>query len=192
MLVLKEAHKSLDEKRMDEPSFSLGLTQEDQNQGQGNNEPTEVPQQGTTDVMNVDDNIVKGQVSGKSKASRRQEENQEDEPSLSLGLTQEDLNQGQGNLVATEMPQQEKTSDINVADNIEEGQLSRKSKRQRAVPSDLVEDYQCGRHIMSRVRKSQKFVFGLESISEMEGKYASLATKLSESVSVFSYLSCFS
>ncbi|KAL0897756.1 hypothetical protein Bca101_081717 [Brassica carinata] len=93
-----------------------------------------------------------------------------------------ELNLRQVNLVATEKPQGETALRMNVADNIEEGQVSRKSKRQRAVPSGLVEDYQCGRHIMSRARQAQKFFFGIESVSEMERKYERLASKLSEKV----------
>uniref|UniRef100_A0A0D3CR25 Ubiquitin-like protease family profile domain-containing protein n=1 Tax=Brassica oleracea var. oleracea TaxID=109376 RepID=A0A0D3CR25_BRAOL len=49
--------------------------------------------------------------------------------------------------------------DLNFADNIEDPQTSRKSKRQKMVPSDLVENYHCGPHILSRLRRSQKFVF---------------------------------
>ncbi|KAG2306971.1 hypothetical protein Bca52824_026719 [Brassica carinata] len=177
-----DAHKRLDKKLMAEPSFSLGLTQEDQNQRSGNNEPPEIALRGTPDAMNVDANLEEGLGLGQSMARRREETGQEDDPSFSLGLTQEDLNQSQVNLVATEKPQGETAFRMNVADNIEEGQVSRKSKRQRAVPSGLVEDYQCGRHIMSRARQAQKFVFGIESVSEMERKYERLASKLSEKV----------
>ncbi|KAL0899002.1 hypothetical protein Bca101_082963 [Brassica carinata] len=178
----QDAHKRLDKKLMAEPSFSLGLTQEDQNQRSGNNEPPEIALRGTPDAMNVDANLEEGLGLGQSMARRREETGQEDDPSFSLGLTQEDLNQSQVNLVATEKPQGETAFRMNVADNIEEGQVSRKSKRQRAVPSGLVEDYQCGRHIMSRARQAQKFVFGIESVSEMERKYERLASKLSEKV----------
>lgn len=180
--MLQDAHKRLDKKLMAEPSFSLGLTQEDQNQRSGNNEPPEIALRGTPDAMNVDANLEEGLGLGQSMARRREETGQEDDPSFSLGLTQEDLNQSQVNLVATEKPQGETALRMNVADNIEEGQVSRKSKRQRAVPSGLVEDYQCGRHIMSRARQAQKFVFGIESVSEMERKYERLASKLSEKV----------
>ncbi|KAL0862893.1 hypothetical protein Bca101_042011 [Brassica carinata] len=177
-----DAHKRLDKKLMAEPSFSLGLTQEDQNQRSGNNEPPEIALRGTPDAMNVDGNLEEGLGLGQSMARRREETGQEDDPSFSLGLTQEDLNQRQVNLVAAEKPQGETALRMNVADNIEEGQVSRKSKRQRAVPSDLVEDYQCGRHIMSRARQAHKFFFGIESVSEMERKYERLASKLSEKV----------
>ena len=113
-------------------------------------------------------------------AHKRQEHNITDEPSFSLGLTQEEMNQGQLNMVPAEVPLRKTTSEMNVDDNIAEVQVSRKSKRQRTVPSTLVDDYQCGRHIMTRVRESQKFVFPLDSISEMERKYVQLSTKLND------------
>ncbi|XP_009123716.1 uncharacterized protein LOC103848589 [Brassica rapa] len=117
-------------------------------------------------------------------AHKRQEHNITDEPSFSLGLTQEEMNQGQLNMVPAEVPLRKTTSEMNVDDNIAEGQVSRKSKRQRTVPSTLVDDYQCGRHIMTRVRESQKFVFPLDSISEMERKYVQLSTKLNDKFTV--------
>ncbi|KAG5378395.1 hypothetical protein IGI04_026237 [Brassica rapa subsp. trilocularis] len=117
-------------------------------------------------------------------AYKRQEHNITDEPSFSLGLTQEEMNQGQLNMVPAEVPLRNTTSEMNVDDNIAEVQVSRKSKRQRTVPSTLVDDYQCGRHIMTRVRESQKFVFPLDSISEMERKYVQLSTKLNDKFTV--------
>ncbi|KAH0909150.1 LOW QUALITY PROTEIN: hypothetical protein HID58_032471 [Brassica napus] len=110
-------------------------------------------------------------------AHKRQEHNITDEPSFSLGLTQEEMNQGQLNMVPAEVPLRNTTSEMNVDDNIAEVQVSRKSKR--TVPSTLVDDYQCGRHIMTR-----KFVFPLDSISEMERKYVQLSTKLNDKFTV--------
>lgn len=48
------------------------------------------------------------------------------------------------------------------------------------VPSGLVEDYQCGRHIMSRVREGQNYVFVVEDQSEVRRKYAQLCVELGE------------
>lgn len=80
--------------------------------------------------------------------------------------------------MATEVARGDPISDNNGRDNIEEGQGSRKSKRQKMVPSGLLDDYQCGPHLRSRLRDSQKFIFGLADISETTRKYAILATKL--------------
>ncbi|XP_048596182.1 uncharacterized protein LOC125577998 [Brassica napus] len=64
-----EAHKRQEHNITDEPSFSLGLTQEEMNQGQLNMVPAEVPLRNTTSEMNVDDNIAEVQVSRKSKST---------------------------------------------------------------------------------------------------------------------------
>ncbi|CAN6931193.1 unnamed protein product [Brassica oleracea] len=90
---------------------------------------------------------------------KRQALNLADEPSFSLGLTQEEQSQGVVNVLAAEDELEDLVPAINVADNIEESQLSRKSKRQKTVPSGLVETYQCGPHLLSRLRESQKFIF---------------------------------
>lgn len=67
---------------------------------------------------------------------------------------------------------------INVTDNIEERQLSRKSKTQKTVPSRLVETYQCGSHLLSRLRESQKFIFLLDDMSDMKRKFEKLSSNL--------------
>ncbi|KAF2594771.1 hypothetical protein F2Q70_00042767 [Brassica cretica] len=74
-----------------------------------------------------------------------------DEPSFSLGLTQDEQVQGEVNIMAPEVDPGEPMSENNVDDNIEEEQVSRKSKRQKTVPSSLVDDYQCGPHILSQI-----------------------------------------
>ncbi|CAF2077291.1 unnamed protein product [Brassica napus] len=61
-----------------------------------------------------------------------------DEPTFSLGLTQEEQIQPDAHVMATEVGRGEPMSDNNGDDNIEEGQGSRKSKR---VPSGLLDDY---------------------------------------------------
>ncbi|KAG2323406.1 hypothetical protein Bca52824_016619 [Brassica carinata] len=68
--------------------------------------------------------------------------------------------------------------EINVADNIEVGQLTRKSKRQKTVRTGLVEDYQCDPHLLSRRRESQRCIFVIQDISEIRRKYAKLVPKL--------------
>lgn len=107
-------------------------------------------------------------------------ENEYDAPSFSLGLTQEELHNGEGNIGGTMEPLVPKQVYVNVADNLGDWQVARKSKRPRTVPSSLVEDYQCGRDIMSRVRESQQYFFDGNNISSWEMKYAQLSTKMLE------------
>ncbi|KAF3487196.1 hypothetical protein F2Q69_00055774 [Brassica cretica] len=64
-----------------------------------------------------------------------------DEPTFSLGLTQEEQIQPDAHVMATEVGRGEPMSDNNGDDNIEEGQGSRKSKRKKTVPSGLLDDY---------------------------------------------------
>ncbi|KAL0701480.1 hypothetical protein Bca4012_057602 [Brassica carinata] len=91
-------------------------------------------------------------------------------PSFSLGLTQEEpLEVAAGNTV-------------NVVDNSEDPQQSRKSKRQKCVPQALVDDYQCGREIVSRVRKSQKFIFAFDDRTEIDRNYGRLVKQLKRDV----------
>lgn len=63
-------------------------------------------------------------------------------------------------------------------DNVEEGEGSRKSKRHKTGPSCLLEDYQCGRHLMARGRESQKYFFKIEDESEFTRKYGELSVRL--------------
>lgn len=113
-------------------------------------------------------------------AHKRQSENLGSEPSFSLGLTQEEHILGADRVVVPEVRQQDCTSQTNVVDNNDQGQGSRKSKRQKTVPSGLVADYQCGRHIMARVKEAQKFSFGTYDQSEMRRKYGHLCVKLGQ------------
>lgn len=109
---------------------------------------------------------------------KRQALNLADEPSFSLGLTQEEQSLGVVNVLGAEDELADLLPAINVADNIEESQLSRKSKRQKTVPSGLVETYQCGPHLLSRLRESQKFIFLLDDMSDMERKFEKLSSNL--------------
>ncbi|WZZ78916.1 hypothetical protein YC2023_099488 [Brassica napus] len=112
--------------------------------------------------------------------NKRQRENPTGEPSFSLCLTQEEQNQEEEHIFVPDVPERECISLTKVDDNIEEGQVSRKSKRHKTVPSGLVDDYQCGRHIMSRVREAQKYIFVIDDQSDMTRKYAQLSVKLRE------------
>ncbi|KAL0854167.1 hypothetical protein Bca101_059319 [Brassica carinata] len=91
-----------------------------------------------------------------------------DMPSFSLGLTQEENMQ----LEDERLPQERATvslgDDIVVGDNMDDPQSSRKSKRQKTVPAALLHDYQCGPHILSRMRLSQKVVFVSYEQSELQ------------------------
>lgn len=105
-----------------------------------------------------------------------------------MGLTQEEALQGEGdNLpnqfhegedhITNQLHQGEPSTDINVGDNIEDRHFTRKSKRLKTVPTGLVQDYQCGPHLLSRLRESQRNIFRID-ISEVESKYAKLLHKL--------------
>ncbi|KAJ4905448.1 Uncharacterized protein Rs2_09106 [Raphanus sativus] len=113
-------------------------------------------------------------------AHMRRSENLGSEPSFSLGLTQEEHILGADRVVVPEVRQQDCTSQTNVVENNDHGHGSRKSKRQKTVPSVLVADYQCGRHIMARVKEAQKFSFGTYDQSEMRRKYGHLCVKLGQ------------
>lgn len=110
--------------------------------------------------------------------NQRQRENPTGEPSFSLGLTQEEQNPGEEHIFVADVPERDCISLSKVDDNIEEGQVSRKSKRQKAVPSNLVDDYHCGHHITSRVREAQKHIFVIDDQSDITRKYAQLSVKL--------------
>lgn len=90
--------------------------------------------------------------------------------SFSLGLTQE--------AVVTLSP----ISNTNVPDNIVDPQSSRKSKCHKTVPSALLEDYHCGPHILSRMRRADKVVFVRYDKFEMERKFVRLSEKLKGNV----------
>ncbi|CAF2056180.1 unnamed protein product, partial [Brassica napus] len=101
-----------------------------------------------------------------------------DMPSFTLGITQEENMKGAGEGVVKESVNGSPLPDLNFADNIEDPQTSRKSKRQKMVPSDLVENYHCGPHILSRLRRSQKFVFIWYDQREVERKFLKLSHQL--------------
>ncbi|CAN6998026.1 unnamed protein product, partial [Brassica rapa subsp. trilocularis] len=111
---------------------------------------------------------------------KRQQKNVTSEPSFSLGLTQDEQIKVAEPCLEIQARDQECSASTNVVENIEQGQGSRKSKRHKTVSSGLVEDYQCGRHIMSRVREGQNYVFVVEDQSEVRRKYAQLCVKLGE------------
>nr|VDC95563.1 unnamed protein product [Brassica rapa] len=107
---------------------------------------------------------------------KRKTHNVEEEPSFSLGLTQEEQSVGIVNVSVGEDEFADLVPPIHVADNIEERQLCRKSKRQKTVPSGLLETYQCGPHLLSRLREYRKFIFLLDDMSAMERKFEKLSS----------------
>lgn len=92
-------------------------------------------------------------------------------PSFSLGLTQDENIQVDALGLATNPVTVPLLTDIHVGDNMDDPPSSRKSKRQKTVPSALLHDYQCGPHIISRMRRSQKVVFVSYDVSEMQRKF---------------------
>lgn len=67
-------------------------------------------------------------------------------------------------------------------DHVEERPIARKSKRQKTVPSGLVETYECGPHILTRFRDARKCVFVLEDMTEMDRKYHKLLLDVNNKV----------
>ncbi|KAJ0245552.1 Ulp1 protease family [Hirschfeldia incana] len=99
-----------------------------------------------------------------------------EEPSFSLGLTQEEQSAAVGKCVGTEGPLPDSLGSNIEAGNIDAHQFSRKSKRQKTVPLRLVETYECGPHILTLYRKAQKFIFLLDDMTDMERKFEKLAS----------------
>lgn len=103
-------------------------------------------------------------------------------PSFSLGLTQEE----QLEVAAVNNPTFSvgilEQSTVNVGVNCADPQQSRKSKRQKCVPQALVDDYECGREIVSCLRKAQKFIFAFDEITEIDKNYARLAKQVKRDV----------
>ncbi|CDY19598.1 BnaA05g20060D [Brassica napus] len=107
---------------------------------------------------------------------KRKPHNLGEEPSFSLGLTQEEQSVGVVNVSVGEDEFADLVPPIHVADNIEERQLCRKSKRHKTVPSGLLETYQCGPHLLSRLREYRKFIFLLDDMSATERKFQKLSS----------------
>ncbi|KAL0722523.1 hypothetical protein Bca4012_037122 [Brassica carinata] len=103
-----------------------------------------------------------------------------DMPSFSLGLTQEEQPLVGNGISLMDSVGGVALPTLNAGDNIEDPQQSRKSKRQKCVPQALVDDYQCGREIISRVRKSQKFIFVFDGRHEIGRKYARLLEQVNQ------------
>ncbi|KAG5401389.1 hypothetical protein IGI04_015996 [Brassica rapa subsp. trilocularis] len=101
-----------------------------------------------------------------------------DEPSFSLGLTQEEQIQEDIPILGQTCPHHVQLSQTNVDDNIEGISSSRRSKRQKTVPSGLVEDYLCGPHLLSRAKESQRSIFATLDISELVRKFTNLESKM--------------
>ena len=95
-------------------------------------------------------------------------------PSFSLGLTQEGALHWNHGISMPEIVTAVIEPTVNVVNNIEDPQQCRKSKRQKCVPQALVQDYQCGPEIVSRVQQSQKSIFAYHDRNEIDLKYASL------------------
>lgn len=95
-----------------------------------------------------------------------------DMPFFSLGLTQEEQLHVSEGITPRDFVGDVFRPTVNVGDNMNDSQQSRKSKRQKCVPQALVDDYQRGPDIVSHLRKSQKFIFAFEERNEIIRKYA--------------------
>ncbi|KAF2576078.1 hypothetical protein F2Q70_00004609 [Brassica cretica] len=100
-----------------------------------------------------------------------------DMPSFSLGLTQEGALHWNHGISMPEIVTAVTEPTVNVVNNIEDPQQCQKSKRQKCVPQALVQDYQYGPEIVSRVQQSQKSIFAYHDRNEIDQKYASLLQK---------------
>ncbi|KAL0794669.1 hypothetical protein Bca101_066046 [Brassica carinata] len=108
----------------------------------------------------------------------RGQANHFDMPSFSLGLTQEERLDVAAGISPTEFVGLVPCPIVAVGEKSDDPQNSRKSKRQKCVPQALVDDYQCGPDIVSRVRKSQKFIFAFDESREMDMKYERLGEEV--------------
>ncbi|KAL0864187.1 hypothetical protein Bca101_043305 [Brassica carinata] len=106
-----------------------------------------------------------------------------DIPSFSLGLTQEEQIHVTQGITRPDFGVDVSRRTVNLADKFHDPQQSRKRKKQKCVPQALVDDYQCGPDIVSRVRKSHKFIFAFSEKKEINRKYVSLL----EEISTFHY-----
>ncbi|CAH8370083.1 unnamed protein product [Eruca vesicaria subsp. sativa] len=97
-----------------------------------------------------------------------------DMPSFSLGLTQEEHLKGGEGISPMESMGLVRRCTINEVDYNEDAPTYRKSKRQKCLPQGLVQDYECGREILARVRKAQKFIFAFAEKKEIDRKFAKL------------------
>ncbi|KAL0695496.1 hypothetical protein Bca4012_062676 [Brassica carinata] len=101
-----------------------------------------------------------------------------DMPSFSLGLTQEEAMNGNHEITVTESVRLSLQPTANHVVDVEDQQQCRRSKRQKCVPHDLFQDYECGPDIVSRVKKSQKLIFSFHDRTEIDRKYARLLQKI--------------
>ncbi|KAG5375664.1 hypothetical protein IGI04_040260 [Brassica rapa subsp. trilocularis] len=145
------------------------------NHGSGYECVTPVPPNGAQSA-NSESRARQSSFQQRLELHKRKAHNVEEEPSFSLGLTQEEQSVGIVNVSVREDEFADLVPPIHVADNIEERQLCRKSKRQKTVPSGLLETYQCGPHLLSRLREYRKFIFLLDDMSAMERKFEKLSS----------------
>ncbi|KAG2322847.1 hypothetical protein Bca52824_016060 [Brassica carinata] len=108
----------------------------------------------------------------------RGQANHFDMPSFSLGLTQEERLDVAAGISPTEFVGLIPCPIVSVGEKSDDPQNSRKSKRQKCVPQALVDDYQCDPDIVSRVRKSQKFIFAFDESKEIDMKYERLGEEV--------------
>ncbi|XP_013668641.1 uncharacterized protein LOC106372932 [Brassica napus] len=101
-----------------------------------------------------------------------------DMPSFSLGLAQEDALNGNHGITFKECVRHQPESIVKAVDNIEVQHQGRKNKRQKCVPHALFEDYECGPEIVSRVKKSQNFIFSSHERNLIHRKYARLLQRV--------------
>ncbi|KAG2308382.1 hypothetical protein Bca52824_028130 [Brassica carinata] len=108
----------------------------------------------------------------------RGQANHFDMPSFSLGLTQEERLDVAVGISPTEFVGLVPCPIVSVGEKSDDPQNSRKSKMQKCVPQAIVDGYQCGPDIVTRVRKSQKFIFAFDESKEIDMKYERLGEEV--------------
>uniref|UniRef100_A0A0D3CXZ3 DUF1985 domain-containing protein n=1 Tax=Brassica oleracea var. oleracea TaxID=109376 RepID=A0A0D3CXZ3_BRAOL len=167
---------------IENPSFSLGLSQEekqDHTDGRSSQEPETVEEDSQDKVPKRRKSLrLRNFLNSTLPLSTSVEQISEMEsfpvieiPSFSLGLSQEDNNDALVNGLAAEQVAVE-------IDNPFDLQECRRGKRQKTVTHGLVDVFQCSPDILNRARESQMAVYGKADSWEYTQKYTKLAHKL--------------
>ncbi|WZZ72516.1 hypothetical protein YC2023_083886 [Brassica napus] len=112
---------------------------------------------------------------------QKNQDNIADEPSFSLGLTQEEQIQEDNPILGKTGPDHEQLSHTNVADNIEGSSSSRREAKDDSIRS-------CRGLPLARARESQRCIFSTLDISELVRKFTNLEAKMKSNLVLRSVL----
>nr|VDC66775.1 unnamed protein product [Brassica rapa] len=156
------------------PSFSLGLAQEEQQDhtdGRSSQEPETVEEGSQVKLAQRRKSLRLQNFLDSTLLLFTSAEQVQNILSFSLGLSQEDNNDDLVNGSAAEQVAVEK-------DNPFDLQECKRGKRQKTVTHGLVDVFQCSPDILNRARESQMVVYGKTVSWEYTQKYTKLAQKL--------------